>query len=115
MFVWIDMLEGDNATSAADAAQAFPVLPNITHFHDPDRVVGKEVARRLGAPDRTAWDFYLLYAKGLAWTDHPPAPLRWFHQLRDDPWAGPGHYRWGQGLRPAIRDALDVALGFRAA
>ena len=108
------MLKGDSAASALAASQAYPLLPNMIHFHDPDRIVGARIAESIGAPGRTAWDFYLIYEIGQHWKDVPPTPLGWFHQLRDESWADQSKLRWGEDLGPAIRSLLDRKLGFRA-
>jgi len=108
--VWIDMLEGDDAESASRASRGLPALPFAVHYHDPERAVGRQVAEGLGAPGRTAWDFYLIYAREQQWTSLPPAPIGWFHQLRDDAWAGPRQFRWGNDLGPALRALLDRAV-----
>ena len=114
IFVWIDMLEGDNAQAAKRVSLQFPPTPAIEHFHDPERRLGSAIAHHMGASAKVAWDFYLLYPKGLEWNDVAPAPVAWFHQLQDEPWAGPDHYRWGQELGPTIRQALEEIQGFRA-
>ncbi len=113
--VWIDMLEDDGAGSALAASKGFLALPQVIHFHDPDRAIGKQVATGIGAPGRTAWDFYLIYGRGPEWTAFPPVPSGWFHQLREDEWAKPERFRWGIDLGTAIRSALEEALRNRDA
>ena len=115
MFVWLDMLEGDNVAAAEDASLRFPAQSTIQHFHDPHRRVGSAVALSIGAPDKVAWDFYLLYPNGLQWKQVAPTPAAWFHQLQDESWAGPDHYRWGKALGPSIRQVLADVPRFRDA
>ncbi len=51
------------------------------HYWDANGALGRAYGRVLRTPD-TAWDVYLLYARGVRWTDAgPPAPLFWMHQL----------------------------------
>ncbi|MEW5941361.1 MAG: hypothetical protein AB1750_16980 [Chloroflexota bacterium] len=109
-FVWTDMLARDDEDAALSAFESFPPLPNAAHFHDPKRLVGKKVAESVGAPGRVAWDFYLVYEKGKLWEGAPPPPSAWFHQLGDEAWTDPAHYKWGKDLGPAIASILDPIL-----
>ena len=115
IFAWINMLEGDSAETAAKASSRFVAVPGVYHFHDPERAIGAAVAHSLGGAGKVAWDFYLVYPNAAQWDQAPPAPAAWFHQLQEEPWAGPERFRWGQALGPPIRQALQHALGFRAA
>jgi hypothetical protein len=115
MFAWIDMLEDDSAAAAAQASSRFAAFPSAYHFHDPEREIGRAVAQSIGGVGKIAWDFYLLYARTAQWNQAPPAPVAWFHQLQEESWAGPDHFRWDQALEPAIRQALEDILRFRAA
>ena len=115
MFVWLDMLEADNVAAAENASRRFPAQSAVQHFHDPHRRVGSAVALSMGAPDKVAWDFYLLYSSSLQWKQVAPTPAAWFHQLQDESWAGPDHYRWGKALGPSIQQALADVPTFRDA
>src|SRR4030067_423346 len=115
MFVWLDMLEADNVAAAENASCRFPALSTVQHFHDPHRRVGSAVALSMGAPDKVAWDFYLLYPNGLQWKQVAPTPAAWFHQLQDEAWAGPAPYRGDNALGPSIRQALAEVPRFRDA
>jgi hypothetical protein len=65
----------------------------------------------LGAPgDKVAWDIYLIYDKEVAWLEHPSAPFDWMHQLTHSSWADQGHYRRGDDLAEALREALHRLL-----
>ena len=115
IFVWINMLLHDSEATAARSSSRFTHLPSVEHFHDPDRALGAAVARSMGAPDKIAWDFHLVYGPGEQWGLEPPAPFAWFHQLQEEPWAGASHYRWRQAIYPAMRKALDDAVKLGAA
>jgi hypothetical protein len=115
LIAWIDMLEHDSLARAATASSFFTALSGAFHFHDPDRAIGEAVAHSTGGAGKIAWDFYLVYAKGVQWNEAAPSPFAWFHQLQEEPWASPDRFRSGQDLSPAIRQTLEEALGFRAA
>ncbi len=106
--VWIDMLPGDNAASAAESAKRFQD-PRLRHFHDPNRLAGRVLAKSIGAAGHTAWDMYLFYGKEAEWIAGPPSPVDWVHQL-DDEWAGSDHHAWGDGLKPKLRKLLEAIL-----
>jgi hypothetical protein len=110
------MLDGDSPTSAERASKRYPTHPGIAYFHDPDRFVGASVATQIASPGHTAWDFYVIYAAGQEWKEEARslAPSAWFHQLADDPWAGPAHFRRGEDLGPALQEALVRTLGLQA-
>lgn len=103
------MLEGDGQAAAEEASRRFPTLSAVEHFHDADRTLGRAVAAPLGA-GKVAWDFYLIYPRGSHWGIEPPAPSAWFHQLREEAWAGADRFRWGEALGPDLRRALDESL-----
>jgi hypothetical protein len=107
------MLEADSEAAARSASAAYPALTGLDHVHDPQRSIGSQVAQGLGAPGKTAWDTYLLYATSARWTSTPPVPAAWFHQLQDEPWADPSHFRWGMDLHAAIRAAVEEELASR--
>ena len=110
------MLEGDNNATALASSQTYPPIPNVLHFHDPERIIGAQVANSIGGRGRTAWDFYVLYDRRRQWTeDGPPGPLSWFHQLGSDKWADPSHFRWGEALGPALDAAIKAIEEVRAA
>jgi hypothetical protein len=53
----------------------------VCHVWDGERILGSAFRKTL-ALERTAWDVYLLYGRGLVWSDAtPPAPSFWMHQL----------------------------------
>lgn len=78
--VWLPIMNGDTAESAQAESEIIPD-DRVEHSWDPERQVGELFARALKLKG-VAWDVYLLYAPGVAWsTDEPPAPTFWMHQL----------------------------------
>ena len=74
MVVWIPMLDGDELPAAREASARFADR-DVSQYWDGAQLLGKHVARGLGAPDWTAWDIYLFYPPGARWGDAgPPAP-----------------------------------------
>src|SRR5258706_13797920 len=62
------MLDGDERPNAEQAAQAFRDHP-IAQFWDGAQTYGTTLAHSLGADGWVAWDIYLFYPPGTAWTD----------------------------------------------
>lgn len=96
--VWIDMLPGDNLEVAQRMARMFDD-PRVRQFHDPrsSQRAGKALARgiiREGAGP--AWDVYLFYGKDAEWSDAPPEPIEWCHQLGGGKRADPARYAGGK-------------------
>ncbi len=104
--VWIKMLSSDNARAARQAARLIADA-RAKHFYDPKGRVGKTIARSLGEPDQTAWDMYLFYAVGERWSETPPPPLAWVHQLSES-WAD--HYRFGDDLETELARIAERLL-----
>jgi hypothetical protein len=77
----------------------------IQHFYDPKQVSGKEIALSVGWAGHTAWDIYLYYPPIVKWTESPPKPASWMHQVSDE-WARNEHYHTGDSLK----HKLDVSL-----
>ena len=74
MVVWIPMLDSDELPAARDASAQLADR-DVSQYWDGAKLVGKQVAGSLGAPEWTAWDIYLFYPPGARWTDQgPPAP-----------------------------------------
>jgi hypothetical protein len=73
--VWIPMLDSDER-EAADRVSAMFGDAAVPQFWDGGQLLGKEVASSLGIADWVAWDVYLFYRPGAAWTEAglpPPA------------------------------------------
>jgi hypothetical protein len=84
-FVWVPMLDSDNAEAARLEASLYPDA-RISHFWDGDKKLASELGARLGLGDRQAWDVYLLFDKRAKWGSPPSL---WMHQLdgvRLAPW-----------------------------
>lgn len=79
----IDMMPTDDEAAVAEIGARL-AEPRLTMFHDPQRRLGRAMARCLGWKHHLAWDTYLLYAAGQSWDGaDPPTPDEWFHQLKD--------------------------------
>jgi len=100
------MLISDNATTANTAAEIFQHADAI-QFHDPNRLVGKEIAESLGAHGSIAWDMYLFYETGSEWGEEPPIPFDWAHQL-DDLRIDPNRFAWDDELRVRLRRMISA-------
>ena len=115
-WVFIDITPSDNLNSAA-AAAARVNDPRIELFHDPNHVLGRAMARRLGWKNHVAWDTYFIYDPGTSWGDaEVPAPDIWFHQLKDrEMWektaeAELGTAEWTQALAKNLKPILPSSV-----
>lgn len=114
------MMDTDTRASALEAASKV-ADPRLTAFHDPSRLLGKSMARRLGWRHHVAWDTYFLYRPGVFWTDEMmPEPDLWYHQLKDrEKWeqvaeAEVGCSEWTQALaQQSEADEERFATGAR--
>jgi len=102
--VWIDMLSDDAREAAGPSARIIDD-PRVRHFHDPEKRSGKAIAASLGSEGAVAWDTYLFYASGSEWTDGPPTPIDWMHQLPGS-WADPARLRTGDDLPQELHKAM---------
>ena len=68
LIVWIPMLDSDERPAAVRASEMFGDA-GVAQFWDGTQLLGKEVARSVGAPQWVAWDIYLFYGPGAEWTD----------------------------------------------
>ena len=57
-----------------------------------------------------AWDVYLFYGKDALWTDGPPEPAEWMHQLGGSRRADPGKFRPGAQLTVSLKEATARIL-----
>ncbi len=106
--VWIDMLPGDSEVTAKRSAQMIS-SPRASHFHDPSHLAGRAIASSLGWEDDVAWDVYLFYEEGAEWTEGPPRPYEWMHQLGGWYKADPDRFRTGEDLvRELHRTTQDL-------
>ena len=95
----------DDAREAAGPSARIIADPRVRHFHDPDKRAGKAIAESLGSEDAVAWDTYLFYASGSEWTDGPPAPIDWMHQLPGS-WADSARFHTGDDLPEELGKAM---------
>jgi len=86
--VWIPILDEDSLEAAIASVKVLNDK-RIRHFYDQNQIVGKEIANSVGWAGNIAWDIYLFYASDVDWTDLPPKPIYWMHQLTDE-WAKNG-------------------------
>jgi hypothetical protein len=64
---------------------AYSVLPDrrVKHFWDEKKLFGKHYGSRIKIPEgRLAWDVYFLFDANVTWSDAPPMPSAWWHQLK---------------------------------
>ena len=81
--VWLPMMAADDPDSAAVQAASFRDA-RIGEAWDARRAGGALFARTLKLKG-TAWDVYLLYARGVRWEgEDPPVPTFWMHQLESE-------------------------------
>jgi hypothetical protein len=112
VIVWIDMLENDYEATARRAAAGFAPDGRVRHFHDPRRMAGRAIAAGLGATEgQVAWDIYLFYGPDSQWTEDPPAPAHWVHQLADSTWADAGRYHTEEHLVQELNRATKEVTG----
>jgi hypothetical protein len=103
--VWIHMLP-DDTKAAVEASAGIIADPRVRHFHDPRQRLGAAIAAGLGWEGQTAWDIYLFFGKDGLWTERPPAPLDFMHQL---PWE-PSRFRTGDALVLGLRETVQKML-----
>ena len=62
-----------------------------------------------------AWDIYLFYPPTRIWTETPPKPEYWMHQLSDD-WAINDQYRTGNDLKNELSASIQrLTMGYSGA
>ena len=81
----------------------------IQHFYDPNQRSGKEIAMSVGWHGHIAWDIYLFYPPTIEWTDNPPKPVSWMHQVSDE-WAKNEHFHTGDDLKRELTVSLKMLL-----
>lgn len=112
--VWIQMPGfDDNLTTAGHAASTLGD-PRVQHFYDafPKHTAGKAFANGFIAPNRgPAWDIYFFYEEGKLWTDAPPVPIAWMHQLGGGQRAEEAHFQTGDDLVEHLHAATHLITG----
>ena len=100
---------GDDSFDTAIPSVKFLNDVRIRHFYDANKAVGKTVADSVGWAGNVAWDIYLFYEPFSEWTEQPPQPQFWMHQLTDD-WATKDNYRTGDNLRNELFTSVKKLL-----
>ena len=106
--VWIPILDDDTFDAAMPSVK-FLNDARIRHFYDNNKAVGKTIANSVGWAGNFAWDIYLFYRPYVEWTEKPPKPMYWMHQLTDG-WAGSDNYRTGDDLKNELLNSIRKAL-----
>ena len=110
--VWIQMPDfNDNETTSRKIAESFSD-PRVKHFYDPfpAHLVGKAFAH--GRISRgPAWDIYFFYEQGQEWTEGPPEPAEWMHQLGGGDRADPSRFHPGTELVEHLHQAMHSVTG----
>ena len=81
----------------------------IQHYYDNNKMVGKTIADSVGWAGNVAWDIYIFYSPFVEWTETPPKPICWMHQLTDG-WATKGNYRTGDDLKNELLISMEKVL-----
>ena len=84
--VWIKRFFGDSQEAAQEAMALMPDR-RARHFWDGSGQLSKRYAKFVELPDKRnfAWDVYFVFGPKAEWTENPPTPDFWMHQL-----GGPG-------------------------
>ena len=101
-------MEKDNLDAALPSVKALSDK-RIHHFYDGHKTVGKIIADSVGWQGNVAWDIYLFYLPNVKWTDTPPKPEFWMHQLKDE-WATKSTYRTGSDLQMELSTSVEKLL-----
>ena len=106
--VWIPILDDDSFDAAMPSVK-FLNDRRVQHFYDKNKDVGKIIANNVGWAGNVAWDIYLFYMPFVEWTETPPKPVYWMHQLTDG-WATKDKYRTGDGLKNELFISMEKLL-----
>jgi NADH:ubiquinone oxidoreductase subunit len=101
-------LDNDNIEEALPSVK-FLSDKRFKHLYDQHQTVGKAIASSVGWNGKIAWDIYLFYAPYSEWTDKPPSPSYWMHQLTDN-WATKEKYRTGADLKNELLVSIEKLL-----
>ncbi len=83
--VWTPVLREDNRTAAGQSV-AYITDTRAVHFWDEDKSLGLSFGKLVTLPRQRelAWDVYFVFGKDAEWTESPPTPADWMHQLGVD-------------------------------
>lgn len=105
--VWIQMPGfNDNEKTARKIAGTIEDK-RVKHFYDsfPTHLAGKAFAKGL-IKQGPAWDIYFFYRKGQEWTDGPPQPAEWMHQLGGGGRADESKFHAGTDLVEQLHETM---------
>ena len=103
--VWVQVLKDDSRQAAQIAIDQID-HPGWRHFYDPQQIAAREMAYVISGCESYAWDTYLVFSAEAEWTEAPPQPSDWVHQLDHANWA-PEHRR---KKGPALFEALQKMI-----
>ena len=106
--VWLPILKKDTFDATIPSVK-FLSDSRIQHFYNNNKMVGKAIADSVGWAGHVAWDIYLFYRPFVIWTETPPKPIYWMHQLTDG-WATKNNYRTGDDLKYELLISMEKVL-----
>ncbi|MCZ6815714.1 MAG: hypothetical protein O7F76_03320 [Planctomycetota bacterium] len=109
--VWIQMPGFNDNEKTAKRIAGTMMDPRVKHFYDPypGHRAGKAFAT--GVVKRgPAWDIYFFYDKGATWTQGPPKPVDWWHQLGGGARSDPERFAAGV-LAEKLHDSMHKVTG----
>ena len=102
------MYAADTIEAVNKASLIFAEHDSVAQYCDPEKNFGVLLAKSLGARDlQVAWDIYLFFNEDATWTDRPPEPIEWVHQLEGSSWADPGRLYQGNALSDRFREIME--------
>lgn len=103
--VWTPVLREDNRTAARQSI-SYITDGRATHFWDEDKSLGRTFGELVELPRQRglAWDIYFVFDVEAEWTDSPPKPAEWMHQLALDE-----RLLNGDKLRKSIEKLLPIS------
>ena len=83
--VWTPVLREDNRTAAGQSIAQI-TDSRAVHFWDEDKSLGLSFGKLVTLPRQRelAWDVYFVFDEQSEWTETPPKPTDWMHQLGTD-------------------------------
>ena len=103
--VWTPVLQEDNRQAAAEAMRLVPDNRAV-HFWDAAKSLGFSMGKVVTLPRerKLAWDVYFVFDSKAKWSDVPPKPADWMHQLGTDE-----RTLDGEKLRMAVEKLLKAS------
>jgi hypothetical protein len=86
LYIRLPVLETDTPEAVRQVQGRLPIDGRLGHFWDHDLRLSSAFHRVLQLGQRSrrhhiAWDIFLLYGAGVVWSEEPPLPDFWMHQL----------------------------------